>query len=95
MVYLRVQVPCFRCTNQFEKTEVRQVPSVTKEPRYECFACFKRHQRSPLIVETPQEKVRYFCQRCKYRYDAKIEYCPYCNKNDQVIEGEVTVQDFM
>ncbi len=90
MVYLRIKVPCFRCKRQVEKTKVLTVGSMTDEPRYECYVCFKRFANSG-----DRPKSRFLCQRCNYKFNSKKDECPYCNKSDLVIKGKITVHDLL
>ncbi len=95
MAYLRVKVQCFRCNNDFEKTEVRTIKGVTQDPRYQCFPCCK-NQREPLLAnEKTKRKFDLYCQMCKYNFKSKAMLCPYCAKEDYVIVDDVKLKDLL
>ncbi len=93
---LRVTTQCFRCQKEVHPSQARSIISVTKDERYECFDCFKRNKIDPLL---PPEKIKpkkgCFCERCKYRFMSAKSVCPYCNKDDMVVVGNVTVKDLL
>jgi len=96
MVFLRINVNCFRCNKSFDKTEVRDFKSVNKEIRYECFTCFKNDKSSTLNKknQTPHKK-KYYCQNCNYKFQSKKRLCPYCNKSNYVYNGEISIKDLL
>jgi uncharacterized CHY-type Zn-finger protein len=82
---LRINVRCFRCNKEVDANKTRKIEGIN-EPRYECFECFKRHNRDPLLggIEKVVDKRNYFCGRCKFKFKNKTGICPYCNKDDYV-----------
>jgi len=96
MVYLKVNVKCFRCRKEVEKTQAREMASITKEPRYECFACFNKNKTQPWgFGDKMKYKKEFYCLRCKYKFKRRGNLCPYCNKEDSVIRGNITVHDLL
>lgn len=96
MAVLRLNVKCTSCLREVPKLEARQIPSLTKEPRYQCFLCFKRHQ--PIQWGQGDEmkpKQDLYCERCNYHFKARKEKCPYCGKTDRLSGGKVTVRDLL
>lgn len=95
---LRVGVRCFRCYRNVGKNQAREVVCLSKEPRYECFDCFKRNKRDPLLsgIEKPAEKQEYLCGRCKYKFSSKKRVCPYCGNIERIEQvSGVTVYDLI
>ncbi len=45
-------------------------------------------------VAAPTKK-EFFCGRCRYKFKAKNTLCPYCSKEDQVVEQLHSVKDFL
>ena len=97
MAVLKLRVRCFRCRQEVGQHDARILPSISKEPRYECYDCYRKNKREPLLVgvESPPLKKEYFCERCNYRFKSKIKACPCCNKSDYLIGGTVTVKDLL
>ena len=97
MVILKTKIQCFRWKKKVDKNETRVNKSVNGEPRHECFTCFKRYRRDPLLagVEEIPYKKDYYCQRCNYKFKSKLNTCPYCSKNDLVIGGNVSLKELM
>ena len=96
MSNLRVNVNCFKCGEEVEKNAARPIEAVNKEARYECFTCFRSDKTEPWgFGDEIQEKKELYCERCRYKFSSKISMCPYCNKQDQVVPGEVTVRDLL
>ncbi|MBT4539338.1 hypothetical protein HOI26_02305 [Candidatus Woesearchaeota archaeon] len=96
MPVLRLKVKCVSCQREVAKLESRQVPSMTKDPRYQCFLCFKRHQ--PIqwgLGDEEKKKQAWYCARCNYHFKAKKEKCPYCGKSDLLSAGKVAVRDLL
>ena len=97
MVVLNLKVKCFRCRQEVGQHDARILPSVSKDSRYECYTCYKRNKREPLLagIEAVPLKKEYLCERCNYRFKSKIQACPLCNKPDYLIGGTVTVKDLL
>jgi len=97
MATLKLMIKCFRCRKDTGKHDARVLPSISKEPRYECYDCYRKNKREPLLagVESPPIKKEYLCEKCNYRFKSKIEACPLCNKADYLVGGVVTVKDLL
>jgi uncharacterized CHY-type Zn-finger protein len=97
MTQLRTKVQCFRCSKKVDVNITREIKTLSKESRYECFRCFQKNKREPLLagVEKPLIKKEYICERCKYKFKSKKAVCPYCNKNDYVTSSNVSVKELI
>ena len=94
MPVLKLKVRCFRCNQEVDKLEARQVESVSPQSRYECFPCFKKHHNAAKkVADAPQRE--FYCERCRYKFSSKTIMCPYCNKDDQLHKGKVTAYDLV
>ncbi len=92
---LKLKVQCYRCGKEVEKADAREVESVSKEKRYECFSCFKRYNPRRFKVGEELQKREYYCERCRYRFHSRNMLCPYCNKADRLVEGKISVQELL
>jgi len=94
MTLLKLKVRCFRCLKEVDKMETRPVESISKDPRYECFSCFKKDLPQRGI---PNRMVHHelYCERCRYKFRSKSPICPYCNKSDQLESAKITVYDLL
>ena len=88
MVLLKMKVQCYFCRNEVDKLTARQLETDRREPRYECFACFKKGLQN-------KTKQQYFCEKCKYRFLARSAICPYCNQRDYVSLGKLNTSDLL
>ena len=97
MAVLKSNVKCFRCRKEVDQNSARTFPSLNKESRYECYDCYRKNKREPLLagIESVPLKKEYLCERCNYRFKSKIKACPLCNKPDYLIGGTVTVKDLL
>ena len=96
MAVLRITVDCFSCMKTVDKRQARLVKGVTKDPRYECFGCFQKNKTMAWgFGDELKQKTSFYCQRCKYKFRAIKECCPYCNKIDFVTRGDLTVHDLL
>tara|TARA_Y100000310_G_C20553244_1_gene749205 strand:- start:207 stop:500 length:294 start_codon:yes stop_codon:yes gene_type:complete len=97
MAMLNLKVKCFRCRQEVGQHDARLLPSVSKNSRYECYDCYKKTKREPLLagIESPPLKKEYLCEKCNYRFKSKIKVCPMCNKQDYLVGGVVTVKDLI
>ena len=97
MAVLNLKVHCFRCRKDVGKHDARVLPSISKDARYECYDCYRKYKREPLLagVESVPLKKEFLCERCNYRFKSKIKSCPLCNKSDYLIGGTVTVKDLL
>ncbi len=81
---------------EVEKNQARLIKGITADARYECFSCFKKNKTQPWgFGDEIKQKVGFYCQRCKYKFRARKECCPYCNKSDFVTKGDLTVHDLI
>lgn len=94
MAMLKLKVRCFHCGKEVEKLETRPVEGVTKEVRYECFPCFKKHAPRKMGNEKGEKK-SYYCERCRYQFYSHTALCPYCSKSDLLESGTLTVHDLL
>ena len=93
---MTVTVPCNRCGKSVSLLEAREVPSLARGMmRYECFSCSRKPSFMSAAQSAPPVRKKYYCQHCNYYFHAKQGICPYCNGVDDVIEGNVTVQDLL
>ena len=96
MPVLRVKITCFRCGKKKDKVEARLIKGMNNELRYECFTCYKRNKAEPWWDGKKEAvKKEYYCERCKYKFSSKRCICPYCNKNDRLTGGNVSVKDLL
>ena len=91
MPVLRIPVECCRCNKMVEKANARFLTRVKNERKYECFSCYKlnRNKHKEFV------KRELYCERCRYKFKSKKLLCPYCNRSDNVVKGEVTVKDLL
>ncbi|HLC88870.1 MAG TPA: hypothetical protein VJG49_02425, partial [Candidatus Nanoarchaeia archaeon] len=73
MAVLNLKVNCFRCRKEVSKSEVRVLPSINTEQRYECSNCYNRYKREPILagMEAPAIKKDFLCVRCNYHFKSK------------------------
>lgn len=91
MVLLRVPVSCFRCGEVVDRSQ-----TLVAGKRYECFSCYKQLKNSPwLIRQKLPEKLELYCECCRYRFKSKRLVCPYCDKEDRVVRGQIEVSDLL
>ncbi len=97
MTILNLKVNCFRCRKEVSKSEVREVPSINPDKRYECSSCYNKYKREPILagMEAPAIKKEFLCVRCNYHFKSKIQVCPLCSKSDYLTGGVVTVKDLL
>ncbi|MBU0459681.1 MAG: hypothetical protein KJ597_04330 [Nanoarchaeota archaeon] len=97
MAQIKITTRCFRCRQEVDRNNVRTYPTLSKEPRYECYDCYRRNKREPLLagVEAVPLKKEFLCERCNYRFKSKLKMCPLCSKGDYLIGGTITVRDLL
>jgi len=78
------------------QAKARLLNPLEKEKRFECYNCFKakKAKGAPSGPKTP-EKREFFCSFCKYKFKSAKTTCPYCGKNDRIIERNVTVVELL
>ncbi len=93
---LRKPVECFRCKKQVEKAD-SLLTKIGGEQKYECFGCYKKSRDTFVDWAEREEKVKkeYRCARCNYKFKAPNPVCPYCNKSDMVVKGNISVIDLL
>ena len=92
MRVLRVPVICCRCGDGVEKSGAISIEFQGRR-NFECYPCYQTH--SAWNVYAHDVKKSLFCQRCTYKFTSKKLECPYCNKNDMVIDSEVDIKDLL
>jgi len=96
MPVLRIKVDCFRCKKKVDKGSALPIKTISKEPRYECYNCYKRNKTSEWgFGDEVNFKNKYYCQRCNYKFKSKKSICPYCNQSDLLVKGKITVHDLL
>ena len=95
MPLLKVKVRCFRCGKKVEKVEARESYTADSQPRYECFTCFKHNLPRRFKVQDEVEKKEFYCARCRYRFTSRVPTCPYCDQDDRVLPGKISVHDLL
>ncbi len=75
--------------------ETRQVAASGKEPKYECFECFRKTK--PRGAATGREEARYtlFCERCRYKFTSARKLCPYCNDSSHLETTVITADELI
>lgn len=96
MVLSTSQVQCADCRRSVNKLDTFTAVDGSRELRYICRGCYSvSKELNPRQKEKPQTKKEYFCGRCKYKFKALATICPYCSKDDQVIEQVHSVRDLL
>ncbi len=98
MAVIPQRVNCSVCYETVLKAEARVLSAFDKNPRYECFNCFKRKTLSPPRNQEPiqlNEKVDLFCSSCKFKFKSKRLACPYCGKKQYLMQSEITTDDLL
>ena len=99
MVVLKLKVECSICHNLVEKSMVRLMNPLEKEERYECYKCFKGSKNNNLLRQKNIipfiEKKDLECGYCKYKFKSAKLKCPYCGKDDFLMERNVTTVDLL
>jgi len=93
MATLRLTADCFRCGKNFEQKEMRKVPSLTDNKRFECFSCFRNYKYA--VKMSRARKLTLYCERCKFKFSSRGRTCLYCNKSDSVVRGNITASDLL
>ena len=94
MMLSNSQVQCADCKRSVNKQETFAETNASREMRYRCHACYSINKELGLgSKEKPQVKREYFCGRCKYKFKSLGTLCPYCSKQDQVVEQIHSVKD--
>ena len=85
---LKVKVPCYRCHEEVDKLQARQLDPSSATKKYECFDCFKKFNLTPSVVRRAGSGAGYklYCERCKYKFTSNKNLCPYCSKADYVVK---------
>ncbi len=96
MVIVRARVTCDHCKKFVDRSETRYLFLHTGEKIYECFHCYKRNPTGNWSSEELNVvKRELYCERCKYRFKAKVAICPYCSKGDKIESGNISVKDLV
>lgn len=96
MMLSNSQVQCSDCRRSVNKLDTFAAVNGTKELRYRCRACYSVNKDLGLSPKEKQAiKKEYFCGRCKYKFKALGTTCPYCSKQDQVVEQVHSVKDLL
>ena len=96
MSVLRITVNCFSCNEVIEKNSAIQIKGVSGDPRFECFSCFKKKRTAPWgMGDKISNKNSYYCQKCRYKFQARRPMCPYCSKADYLTSGNLSVHDLL
>ncbi|MFH0978379.1 MAG: hypothetical protein V1837_03695 [Candidatus Woesearchaeota archaeon] len=93
-------VTCDHCRKGIPLSEIKYVLKGKDQTVPLCAACRSKY-KTPVekkSVEPKSDKVPYFCIRCKYkfRYNPKSGTalrCPFCGREDKVIEDKVPDAD--
>lgn|SRR3989344_254854 len=85
---LKVKVPCYRCHEEVDKLQARQLDSPSGTKRYECFSCFKKFNLTPSVARRAGSGTGFklYCERCRYKFTSHKVLCPYCSKADYVVK---------
>jgi len=90
------QVQCADCRRAVNKLDTFAETGASRELRYRCRGCYSINRDLGLSrQEKPQTKKEYFCGRCKYKFKSLGTLCPYCSKQDQVVEQVHSVMDLL
>ncbi|MDP3699175.1 MAG: hypothetical protein Q8R47_06345 [Nanoarchaeota archaeon] len=96
MMLSNSQVQCADCKRSVNKLDTFASSNPSRELRYRCRFCYSVNRDLGLgQVEKPQVKREYFCGRCKYKFKSLGTLCPYCSKQDQVVEQVHSVMDLL
>lgn len=96
MILSNSQVQCFDCGKSVNKLDTFAAVDGSRGLRYRCRGCYSVNKELGLgLKEKPQVKREYFCGRCKYKFKALGTTCPYCSKQDQVMEQVHSVKDLL
>ncbi len=98
MALSNAKMQCFGCGKSMEKAQMFSTLDSSREMRFQCSGCYK-HNKTDFMgekkaVAAPTKK-EFFCGRCRYKFKAKSTLCPYCSKEDQVVEQLHSVKDFL
>ena len=91
------KVQCFGCGKAVDKSGTFTSLNASKELRYQCPSCYLRNKDDLLGDNKAQAPLKreLFCARCKYKFKAKSMLCPYCSKEDQVVEQVHSVKELL
>lgn len=96
MMLSNSQVQCADCRRSVNKLDTFTSVGGTKDLKYLCRSCYSVNKDLGLgPKEKPQVKREYFCGRCKYKFKSMGTVCPYCSKQDQVLEQVHSVKDLL
>jgi len=96
MMLSNSQVQCSDCGRSVNKLDTFASTGASREMLYRCRGCYSINRDLGLIKQQkPQVKREYFCGRCKYKFKALGTTCPYCSKQDQVVEQIHSVKDLL
>ncbi|MDO8510597.1 MAG: hypothetical protein Q7S55_00365 [Nanoarchaeota archaeon] len=96
MMLSNSQVQCSDCRKSVNKQDTFTALGGSRELTYRCRACYSVNKDLGLgSKEKPAIKKEYFCGRCKYKFKSMGNLCPYCSKQDQVLEQVHSVMDLL
>jgi hypothetical protein len=94
MPILRIPVECFRCRAVVEQTSAVIVSK--RENKHECYTCYQKNRSSTWSVsQTAKRTVLLLCERCHYKFKSKKLLCPYCDKNDMLMNPNTKLKDLI
>jgi|SRR3989338_548979 len=91
------KVQCFGCGKAVDKSATFTSLNAARDLRYQCPSCYIKNKDDILGTNKIPEAVKreFFCGRCKYKFKSKASLCPYCSKQDQVLEQVHSVKDLL
>ena len=96
MMLSNSQVQCADCQRSVNKLDTFTSVSGSRDFKYLCRVCYSINRDLGMDPrEKPATKKEFFCGRCKYKFKAFGTTCPYCSKQDQVVEQVHSVKDLL
>tara|TARA_Y100000031_G_C7981168_1_gene274799 strand:- start:140 stop:472 length:333 start_codon:yes stop_codon:yes gene_type:complete len=80
---------CQNCKKEVDVNEVKYIAKDDNTFDVICKNCDEIPEQSKKEVTLNPEKVKYFCSRCRFsfaRNPKNLVKCPYCGKEDKVME---------